>query len=69
MGVPTAAHPEETHVELTSCPDCGAPAEITRRDVLESTDGPIEHVGMRCVREHIFLMPVFLFDRIFQSQS
>ncbi len=54
---------------LTSCPDCGAPAEITRRDVLESTDGPIEHVGVRCVQRHIFLMPTFLLDRVTQSQS
>jgi hypothetical protein len=54
--------------ELTNCPDCGAPAEITRRVVLESTDGPVEHVGVRCVQRHIFLMPTFLLDRLPQSQ-
>lgn len=53
--------------ELTSCPQCGAPAEITRRDVLESTDGPVEHVGLGCVQRHVFLMPTFLFDRVAQS--
>lgn len=54
--------------ELTSCPECGAPAEITRRNVLESTHGPIEHVGVRCVQKHVFLMPTFLLDRLVQSQ-
>ncbi len=48
--------------QLTGCPECGAPAEITRRAVLESTDGPIEHVGLRCIRRHILLMPTFLLD-------
>lgn len=59
---------EHVSVQLTRCPECGAPAEITRRDVLESTDGPIEHVGVRCIQKHIFLMPTFLLDRISQSQ-
>lgn len=54
--------------QLTCCPDCGAPAEITRRAVLESTDGPIEHVGVRCVRKHVFLLPTFLLARLVQSQ-
>lgn len=55
--------------ELTSCPQCGAPAEITRRDVLESTDGPVEHVGVRCVQWHTFLMPTYCLDRRAQSQQ
>lgn len=42
---------------LVTCPDCGALAEITERLVMESTDGPIEHVRLRCVRWHWFLMP------------
>ena len=42
-------------METTTCPDCGAPAEVTDRFVLESTDGPIEHVKVRCAALHWFL--------------
>lgn len=66
--VPVGTTVGTTLPELTSCPECGATAEITRRDVLESTDGPVEHVGVRCVQRHIFLMPTFLLDRLPQSQ-
>lgn len=74
MNPPRNVVPAETAAgtalaELTSCPECGAPAEITRRAVLESTDGPIEHVGVRCIQRHIFLMPTFLLDGAAQSQS
>ena len=41
---------------MTACPECRAPAEVTDRDVLESTDGPIEHVRVVCVRRHWFLL-------------
>lgn len=44
-------------VDLTRCPECGAPAEIWDRHVLESTDGPIEHVRVRCVTSHLLFMP------------
>ena len=43
-------------MDTTTCPDCGAPAEVTDRFVLESTDGPIEHVKVRCAAMHWFLM-------------
>lgn len=43
-------------MDTTTCPECGAPAEVTDRCVLESTDGPIEHVRVGCVRRHWFLM-------------
>jgi hypothetical protein len=48
---------EESLMELTTCPECGNAAEIKWRDVLESTDGPIEHVKIVCVERHWFLMP------------
>ncbi|CAN5877857.1 hypothetical protein BH23ACT10_BH23ACT10_28560 [soil metagenome] len=32
-------------------------AEIVRRTVLESTDGPIEHSVVQCVATHHFVMP------------
>lgn len=33
--------------EWTRCPQCGAVAEIRRRDVLQSTAGPLEHGGRK----------------------
>jgi hypothetical protein len=39
-------------------PGCGAPAEVLDRAVLESTDGPVEHVKLQCLARHIFLVPV-----------
>ncbi len=45
-------------MDLTTCPECGNAAEILWRDVLESTDGPVEHAKLRCVDRHSFLMPV-----------
>ena len=45
-------------MDTTHCPDCGAPAEVEWRAVLESTDGPVEHARIRCVRRHWFLLPV-----------
>ena len=43
---------------MTNCPECGEPAEVYERHVLESTDGPIEHARVRCVRRHFFFMQV-----------
>jgi hypothetical protein len=45
-------------VDMTLCPQCGEPAEVQWRDVLESTDGPIEHAKILCVNRHWFLLPV-----------
>ena len=45
-------------MELTTCPECGAPAHIEQRHVLESTDGPIEHAKIRCVTGHWFFLSV-----------
>lgn len=47
----------------TTCPElvdgkpCGLPAEITRRTTLESTDGPLIHIGTMCVLGHVLFMP------------
>ncbi|HZB50360.1 MAG TPA: hypothetical protein VE547_14815 [Mycobacteriales bacterium] len=53
-------HPvaSEATMDLTCCPACGVPAEITDRFVLESTAGPTEHAQVRCVARHCFLLPV-----------
>lgn len=45
-------------MDLTTCPECGNAAEIQWRDVLESTDGPVEHAKVLCVERHSFLLPV-----------
>jgi len=42
---------------LTSCPQCGCPAEITDCFTLASTDGPVLHVVLWCVAGHYFRMP------------
>ena len=46
----------ELMLELTSCPECGVPAEITERFRLPSTDGPVDHVVVRCAADHFFRM-------------
>jgi hypothetical protein len=43
--------------EWTGCPACGAPAEVIDRCVLQSTDGPVVHVKVRCVTGEWFTVP------------
>ena len=50
-------------MELTTCPECGRPAEVEWRDVLESTDGPVEHARVTCVDRHWFFVPVAVLER------
>ena len=38
--------------ESIPCPECGAPARITERFWLGSTDGPVEHLKTGCVNNH-----------------
>jgi hypothetical protein len=45
-------------MEWTQCPQCGLVAEVVDRDVWPSTDGPVEHVHVRCVDKHRFVLPV-----------
>jgi hypothetical protein len=42
---------------LVDCPECGLPAAKRSEGYLASTDGPIEHVRLRCVLGHCFLGP------------
>jgi hypothetical protein len=44
-------------LDTTTCPQCGAVAEVTERAVLESTAGPVEHVRVVCLDRHWFLLP------------
>jgi len=50
-------------MDMTLCPECGALAAVQRREVLESTDGPVEHAKVMCVRQHWFLLPVEQLER------
>ena len=34
------------------CPECGAPARVTKQLLLDSTDGPSSISGPACVNEH-----------------
>jgi hypothetical protein len=36
------------------CPECELPAEILDRFSLNSTDGPVEHLKIRCLGGHWF---------------
>lgn len=52
----------EPVTDLSTCPECGGPAEVSWRAVLESTDGPVEHARVDCVERHWFLLPVAALD-------
>ena len=43
---------------LTTCPQCGAPAEVDQVRDLDSTAGPVPHARVYCARRHWFCMPV-----------
>jgi hypothetical protein len=43
--------------EPIPCPQCGAPAQITERFRLGSTDGPVEHLKTGCVNHHWLTPP------------
>jgi hypothetical protein len=44
-------------MDIVCCPSCDQPAEIVWRTRLRSTDGAIEHAKVRCLAQHVFLMP------------
>lgn len=47
-------------MQIIGCPEdgCDMPSEVIARQVLESTDGPVEHVKIRCLAGHWYFMPV-----------
>ena len=45
-------------LDLVVCPECALPAEVLDRFGLSSTGGTLEHVKIRCLARHWFLMPV-----------
>lgn len=52
----TVAASSPTALELVQCPDCRAVAEVEWRDLGESTSGSVQHVKLRCLHGHWFLM-------------
>lgn len=44
-------------MEIVDCPTCAAPAEVESSSTHFSTDGPLELVKIRCVRQHWYLLP------------
>ena len=42
---------------IIACPECGHAATVLDRCVLESTDGPVEHLRIECTAGHCFFMP------------
>jgi hypothetical protein len=54
-GIAGLLDPEGTLMhETIPCPQCAAPAQITERFWLDSTDGPVEHLKTNCVNNHWF---------------
>jgi hypothetical protein len=39
-------------LDIIPCPECGAPAEITERFWLDTTDGPNLHLQTICLSKH-----------------
>lgn len=55
--------------DSTYCPTCGELAEVLWRDVLDSTDGPVEHAKVQCLRRHGFLLPVASLEKAVPAAS
>ncbi|MEO5653305.1 MAG: hypothetical protein ABIN79_09740 [Marmoricola sp.] len=52
----TLKHP--TTPDLVACPECGATSEVVNRFTVGSTEGPVEHLRIRCLfGRHNFTMP------------
>ena len=44
-------------MNLYDCPSCGLPATVETRGRIPSTNGPIEHVFVRCAKGEWFCGP------------
>ncbi len=53
---------------LLPCPECGFPAEVIDRFTLNSTNGPADHLALRCAGGHHFRMLVELLPALSQQQ-
>jgi hypothetical protein len=55
-GPPATRRKAPTLLTITPCPGCHAPAEVTERFTLPSTDGPVPHVAVSCAGGHHYRM-------------
>jgi hypothetical protein len=44
-------------LEIIGCPECDAPAEVLTWVSVSDSGGVVEHVRVRCVQRHWFLLP------------
>ncbi len=49
-----------TTPDTVRCPECGRDAVVEWRTTIGSTDGPLEHLKIRCPDRHWFFMPAYL---------
>jgi hypothetical protein len=54
-------HRSAFHFSPVACPTCHERAEIVDRFSLDSTDGPLRHLKIRCAAGHWYTMPA---DRV-----
>jgi hypothetical protein len=57
LAPPVAVPADAPAPDTVACPECGRDAVVEWRDLVDSTDGPVEHVKVRCPGRHWFLMP------------
>jgi hypothetical protein len=48
---------EPSSLRLVACPDCGSTAEVEWQSTLNSTQGPVALMKIRCLDRHWFMMP------------
>ena len=60
-----------SEVRLIECPDpgCDAAAEVVDAVVVGATDGPMEMGRTRCVRRHVYVVPLSPTARSLASHS
>ena len=55
------SHSHDLRFAPVACPSCHEPAEILDRFSLETTDGPMRHLKIRCTGGHWYTLPA---DRV-----
>lgn len=56
----TDLHEAATAPDTVPCPECGLDAVVEWRTTIGSTDGPLEHLKIRCADKHWFFLPAYL---------
>jgi hypothetical protein len=53
---------EAAMADAVACPECESLAVVEWRSNVSSTGGPVEHLKVRCLNRHWFLMPAEVLD-------